>query len=236
MKICAACHTDLPKDSYSKKQWKLDESQRRCKVCTANNREVQPIPKQDNDNPNTTEIIKILDSVCLEDVEKISDEELIKQPPSQYGDCPICFLLLPAVTGTGSRYYSCCGKIVCSGCSSAPVYDDQGNKVDNKKCPFCRTPCSTSAEETIGRLKKRVKLGDPIAMYNLGWYYNDGRNGFPQDYTKALEFWHRAGELGDAKAYNSIGVAYHKCHGVKFDMKKEEYYYKLAAIRGDPIS
>ena len=104
MKICAACHEDLPKDSYSKKQWKLDEYQRRCKVCTADNREVQPIsPNQDNNDINTNEVVKSLGSICMEDCDvKISDEELFKQPPP-LEDCPICFIRMPYLD-MGCRY------------------------------------------------------------------------------------------------------------------------------------
>jgi len=99
MKVCAACHGDLPKDSYSKKQWKLDECQRRCKLCITNNQEVQPIPKQNNSDQNTNEIVKTLDSMYLENIDKeISDEELFKQPLPQFGDCPICFLLMPTLS------------------------------------------------------------------------------------------------------------------------------------------
>jgi len=46
----------------------------------------------------------------------------------------------------------------------APVYDDQGNKVDNKKCPFCRTPRPNTKEDAVERLKKRVEKEDPIAI------------------------------------------------------------------------
>ena len=46
MKTCAACHEVLPKDKFSKKQWKLN--QRRCKVCIADNREVQQLPTANN--------------------------------------------------------------------------------------------------------------------------------------------------------------------------------------------
>ena len=171
MKTCAACHSDLPKDSYSKKQWKLDEYQRRCKVCVADNREIQePIPKQNT--TNTNEIIKSLDSINLTGVEKISDAELFKQPPPA-GDCPICFLRLPFLN-TGRRYMSCCGQEICSGCFYAQVYDNQGNIVAKRVCPFCRTPTPTSEKEAIKREKKRVNLGDPIAIYNTGMYYRDG--------------------------------------------------------------
>ena len=87
------------------------------------------------------------------------DKELFKQPPPAE-DCPICFLQLPSLR-TGWKYKTCCGKIICSGCSYAPVYDDRGNIVDNP-CPYCRTPFPTSDEEMIEREKKRVEVDDPI--------------------------------------------------------------------------
>jgi len=116
MKVCAACHEDLPKESYSKKQWKLDQYQRRCKVCVTNNQEVQlqqPPSNNDTNTTNTNGIVKLLDTMYLEDVGKISDEELFKQPPPEE-DCPICFLLLPTFN-SGRKYYTCCGKRIC-GC------------------------------------------------------------------------------------------------------------------------
>ena len=171
---------------------------------------------------------------CKLDVEKkISDEELFKQPPPQYyGDCPICFLQLPSFN-TGWKYQTCCGKTICSGCIHAPLFDNQGNKVNNKKCPFCRTPHPNSNEEAVKRLKKRMDLDDPIAIHNIGCYYRDGLYGFPQDHTKALDLFLRSGELGYAKVYNSIGYHYDIGIGVELDEEKAEHYYEIAAIRGD---
>jgi len=169
--------------------------------------------------------------IAAERAAKLHDEKLFKQPPSQFGDCPICFLRLPSLV-SGRRYYECCGKMICSGCVYAPVYDNQGNKVDNKKCPFCRTPHHTSNEELVKRTKKRMQAHDPIAIYNIGVYHRDGLFGFPQDHTKALELWHRAAELGYTLAYASIGYAYDNRDGVERDKKKANYYYELAAMRG----
>ena len=102
-------------------------------------------------------------------------------------------------------------------------------------CPFCRTPTPDS-DEIIERYKKRVEVGDANAMFNLGCCY-DGRNyGFPRDDTKALELWHRAGELGIAKAYYNIGNAYYNGRGVERDEKKANHYYELAAMGGIAIA
>jgi len=105
---------------------------------------------------------------------------------------------------TGSKYNTCCGKVICSGCAYAPVYDDQGNIIAEEKCCFCRKPAPTE-DESMEREKKRVDAGDPIAIYNQGIWYRDGMFGYPVDHVKVLELWHRAGKLGYAEAYTNIG-------------------------------
>ena len=165
---------------------------------------------------------------------KLHDEELFKQPPP-LEDCPICFARLPTLH-TGRRYMSCCGKVVCSGCFYAPLYDDQGNKLNIDKqneCAFCRTTFAKSNKVSIERKKKRIDADDVISIYNHGCDYYDGKHGFPQDYTKALELWHRAAGLGYAKACKSIGHAYNNGEGVEVDKKKAISYYELAAIGGE---
>jgi len=82
---------------------------------------------------------------------------------------------------TGYRYQSCCGKVICSGCIHAPVYDNEGNTVDNQKCPFCRAPHPKTNVEAIKRIKKRMEVGDADAIYNLGNYYFEGKYGLLQD-------------------------------------------------------
>ena len=116
--------------------------------------------------------------------DSISDDELFKQHPNE--DCPICLLCLPSLE-SGSTYHVCCGKMICCGCSFAPVYDNLGNKIIEAKCPFCRTPMNMSDEEYNERLQKRVELGDAEAIFSLGCNYRDADDGFPQDYDKALE-------------------------------------------------
>ena len=168
---------------------------------------------------------------------ELHDEELFKQPTrlGPHGDCPICFIRLP-MHSSGGAYQPCCGKVVCNGCFYSPVYDNQGNEVDNKKCPFCRTPRAKSTAEAIEMSNKRVKAGDPIAIQSLGNDYREGRNGCPQDMDKAIELWHRAGKLGYAQAHCNIGVAYMRGIGVEVDEKKAVHYYEQAAMQGDVVA
>jgi len=168
---------------------------------------------------------------CRKRKAELHDIELFKQPPSAE-DCPICFLRMPSLS-SGCTYMPCCGKEICNGCVLAPVYDDQGNEVDSNKCPFCRIPTPTSNEEANRRREKRVEAGDAVAMFYMGCKYRDGTKGYPQDYAKALKLFHKAGELGHAIAYASIGYAYNYCQGVEIDLKKAMHYYELAAMAGD---
>ena len=173
--------------------------------------------------------------LAAEHATELHDKKLFKEPPSQYGDCPICFVRLPLLE-SGHRYKTCCGKVICGGCSYAPVYDNQGNEVDDEKqneCAFCRVVAPKSSEEMIKRMMKRAEMNDSIAIHNLGNYYDKGRNGYPQDYSKALELWHRAGELGLAKSYNNVGYAYSNGEGVEVDVEKATHYYELAAMGGN---
>ena len=168
----------------------------------------------------------------MRQVAELHDEELFKQPPSLHEDCPICMIRLPSMI-TGTVYMECCGKVICRGCYHAPVYDNQGNKVDNEKCHYCRTLWASSDEEMVKRNEVRVKANDSEAIFHLGVYYRDRRYGFPKDYIKALELFHRSAELGYSMAYNCIGYIYEVGQGVEVDKKKAIYYYELAAMKGD---
>ena len=161
---------------------------------------------------------------CKKRAVELHDEALFKQPPRKE-DCPICFLRLPSLF-TGNRYMSCCGKTICIGCihAGAVVGDD-------KLCPFCRAP-GPSLEEANKQVNKRMEVDDAQAIHNLGSNYAEGRYGFPQNMDKALELWHRAGELGCAEAYHNIGNAYWYGRGVERDEKKAIHYWELAAIGG----
>jgi len=126
--------------------------------------------------------------LAAERAAEVHDEALFKRPPPVFDDCPICFQRMPSLP-TGSRYKSCCGKDICSGCSHAPVYDNRGNKVTEELCAFCRIPAPQSDEEVVERIKKRADASDVEAIYLLAGIYDQGIHGVPHDHTKALELY-----------------------------------------------
>ena len=159
------------------------------------------------------------------------DINLFELPPPNE-DCLICFLPLPTLE-TGSKYQSCCGKIICSGCIHAIEMMD-----DDDKCPFCRvpTPEPESDEEIIEMIKKRVEMDDANAIYNLGCDYDEGLCGLPQDRDKAFELFLRAAKLGSDESYKNIGNAYYLGRGVERDDEKAQHYWELAAIGGNLLA
>ena len=165
---------------------------------------------------------------CRKRAAELRDEVLFKEPPPLYGECPICFIRLPTMDN-GKRYHECCGKIICSGCCHADVYDNHGNIIVGKKCSFCRTPFPTTHDEANKRLKKRMEIGDGYAFCMMGSYSFYGHNGLPQNSAKAVECWHKAGKFG----YTILGTAYSNGWGVERDEKMARHYYELAAMEGN---
>jgi TPR repeat protein len=167
---------------------------------------------------------------CKKQAAELYDHELFKDPPSQFDDCPICTLPMPAMS-TGRQYKECCGQMVCMGCLHAVGIRAQSNG-KLIKCPFCRTPGAYTAKDSNERIKKRIELGDAFSTFQLADCYDGGTNGFAQDFDKSFELYLRAGELGCADAYCSVGCAYDNGHGVEQDKKKAKYYFELAAMKG----
>ena len=167
-------------------------------------------------------------NACRKRAAELHDIKLFKQPPSNE-DCPICMLSLPTLV-TGRKYKGCCGKRICSGCIYAVAKRDGVGL-----CPFCRTPTPTTDDEVLEQKRKRVEAGDAEAIHGLGCDYADGDDGLIQDRAMALELWHRAAKLGNAKSYYSIGISYLNGRDER-DEKKAVHYWELAAMRGDATS
>ena len=74
---------------------------------------------------------------------------------------------------------------------------------------------------------KRVEVGDVIAMFNLGCSILKDYmvcNETVQRHQNSELYYHRAEELGFAKAYNYIGYVYDNGQGVEMDTKKANHY------------
>ena len=162
---------------------------------------------------------------CKKRAAELHDAALFKEPPPRE-ECPICMLPLPLYENhTGMTFYTCCGKDICRGCA-----DTMEESEAEDLCPFSRTPCPTSSEEAVNRLKKLVNAGNADAFDNLAGCYERGVFGLPQDMAKARQLYLKAGELGYSMAYYNLGCSYQSGEGV--EMKKAIHYWELAAMNG----
>ena len=77
-----------------------------------------------------------------------------------------------------------------------------------------------------------MELDDAQAFFSMGSYYSNGHYGLPQNNTKDVELWHKAGKFG----YTNIGFAYYNGEGVERDAKMSRHYYELAAMEGNVMA
>ena len=109
---------------------------------------------------------------CEKHAAKLHEEALFQEPPPRE-ECPICLLSLP-LKSSESYFKSCCGKIICNGCTIAMIREGVGRgktKQEDHLCPYCRAPPHSSEEVLIKRLKKLMENGNAHAFNMLGLCY-----------------------------------------------------------------
>ena len=165
---------------------------------------------------------------CNKRKEELQDKKLFTQPDrSHRGECPICCLPL-SIDPSKSTMMGCCSKIICHGCNYANQMREIAEGL-KRRCAFCREPVPKSKEEALKQFVERVKRNDPVAMTRRG-----KTHARKEEYVKALEYWTKAAELGDANAHACLGSLYRNGNGVEKDMKKAVYHLEQAAIGGHP--
>ena len=69
----------------------------------------------------------------------------------------------------------------------------------------------------------------------MGLLYGEG-HGVAQDYAKAIEWYRKAADGGNARAMFNIGALYEDGHGVHTDHAKAMEWYRKAADLGDQLA
>ena len=81
-----------------------------------------------------------------------------------------------------------------------------------------------------------IKVSDSAMLaFAKGYNYERGRN-VPQDYSKAMAFYHQAADAGHPLAEFRIGYLYEKGLGVEKDYTQARDWYQKAADAGIPTA
>jgi hypothetical protein len=165
---------------------------------------------------------------CKNRKAELHKRKLFTQPDKTHLDeCPLCFLPMP-LDDAKATFMSCCGKWICTGCAYAHIVINLHDEVKTATCAFCRA-LTSDKEEFKKRERERIEANDPAALCFMG------TSGFQaQDYDKAVEYWAKAAELGDAEAHFKLGLLYTGGEGDEKDDDKGVYHLEKAAIGGHP--
>ncbi|RUM07090.1 peptidoglycan-binding protein [Rhizobium chutanense] len=75
--------------------------------------------------------------------------------------------------------------------------------------------------------------GDPLALFEIGARYSDGRNGMTVDQKQAASWYQLSADKGFAPAEYRLGSMYEKGNGVERDIAKAKGFYEQAANQGN---
>lgn len=88
------------------------------------------------------------------------------------------------------------------------------------------------SDAATGALKAAAAAGNPLAFYEIGARFTEGR-GVPVDLAKAADWYQRAADLGHAPSQYRIANFYEKGSGLERDLDAAKKWYQLAAEQGN---
>jgi len=88
------------------------------------------------------------------------------------------------------------------------------------------------ANAASGALKAAASAGNPLAFYEIGARFTEGR-GVPVDLQAAASWYQRAADLGHAPSQYRIANFYEKGSGLDRDLDAAKKWYQLAAEQGN---
>jgi TPR repeat protein len=129
----------------------------------------------------------------------------------------------------GTTYMTCCGQTFCIGCNV-------GIAAENPICPFCREVIGDDDDKLIQMVNSRMAANDPEASFQLGYLYQNGAKGFPEDHEKAFELYTKAADLGSIEAHRELGNHYICGDGTVKDIKKAVHHWEISAVKGNALA
>ncbi len=82
------------------------------------------------------------------------------------------------------------------------------------------------------KLIKAAEQGDAEASFELGWKYQYGYRGIPQDLTEATKWYLKAAEQGHIASQVTVGIMYETGWGVPQNLAEAKKWIRKAARQG----
>jgi localization factor PodJL len=98
--------------------------------------------------------------------------------------------------------------------------------------PAAATPVDVPSDIAPAALAEAARAGDPLAFFEIGAIYTEGR-GVAVDFAKAAQWYQRAADAGIVPAQYRLGSLYEKGTGVARDPAKARALYQQAAESGN---
>ena len=89
------------------------------------------------------------------------------------------------------------------------------------------------SNRTLRQILPLAQKGDAESQYQLGMLYKEGSPETPKDPVRAVDWFRRSAEQGNAQAENALGIAFQHGYGVtRDDVVGFDWLYK-AALKGN---
>ena len=141
--------------------------------------------------------------------------------------CSICLGTLPRWGGIA--WLTCCGKGIHTEC-----FAQFSNSACSQNCPMCRTPTTTSHEESHKRRLGLAKKGKASAMFGVGYDFAHGR-GVSESKEMARLWYAKSAEQGHPWAQYNLGVMHATGEGgLPVSREKARLWWETSAKQGHP--
>ena len=95
---------------------------------------------------------------------------------------------------------------------------------------FCVSCSKTDNPRNAEEARKDEEYKNPEDQFNLGNVYATGEIGVGKDLVKAVKWYRKAEEQGNAKSQCDLGLAYHNGKGVDKDLLEAYAWNNLTAV------